>query len=47
MINGERCLGVIPARGGSKRLPNKNIELLASKPLIQWTNWKLDWSQTL
>ena len=30
-------LGVIPARGGSKRLPNKNIRMLAGKPLIAWT----------
>lgn len=37
MINGKCCLGVIPARGGSKRLPRKNIMLLADKPLIQWT----------
>ncbi len=27
-------LGVIPARGGSKRLPGKNIALLGGKPLI-------------
>ena len=37
MINGKRCLGVIPARGGSKRLPRKKIMMLAGKPLIQWT----------
>jgi CMP-N,N'-diacetyllegionaminic acid synthase len=37
VINGERCLGIILARGGSIRLPNKNIKLLAGKPLIQWT----------
>ncbi|TGN39925.1 acylneuraminate cytidylyltransferase family protein [Marinobacter confluentis] len=30
-------LAVIPARGGSKRLPGKNIMPLAGKPLIQWT----------
>ena len=30
-------LGVIPARGGSKRLPGKNIRHLAGKPLIAWT----------
>ena len=32
-----RCLGVVPARGGSKRIPNKNLRPLAGKPLIQWT----------
>lgn len=28
---------MIPARGGSKRLPGKNIRHLAGKPLIAWT----------
>jgi len=32
-----RILGLIPARGGSKRLPGKNTRLLGGKPLIQWT----------
>ena len=30
-------LGIIPARGGSKRLPGKNIAPTAGKPLISWT----------
>ncbi len=30
-------LGVIPARGGSKRLPRKNVRNFAGKPLIAWT----------
>jgi CMP-N-acetylneuraminic acid synthetase len=30
-------LAVIPARGGSKRLPRKNVLDLAGKPLIAWT----------
>lgn len=30
-------LGVIPARGGSKGIPDKNIRLLAGKPLIAYT----------
>lgn len=29
-------LGVIPARGGSKGVPRKNIRLLCGKPLIQY-----------
>ena len=29
------CL--IPARGGSKRIPGKNIKLLGVKPLISYT----------
>ena len=28
---------VIPARGGSKRIPGKNIKLLGDKPLISYT----------
>ena len=32
----EKTLAIIPARGGSKRLPGKNIKLLAGKPLIAW-----------
>ena len=30
-------LGIIPARGGSKSIPKKNIRLLADKPLIAHT----------
>lgn len=30
-------LGVIPARGGSKGIPRKNIRPLCGKPLIAWT----------
>ena len=30
-------LGVIPARGGSKGIPKKNIKSLLNKPLIQWS----------
>ncbi len=30
-------LGIIPARGGSKGVPRKNIRELAGKPLIAWT----------
>lgn len=30
-------LAIIPARGGSKRLPGKNIALLGGKPLLHWT----------
>lgn len=32
-----RILALIPARGGSKRLPGKNIRPLGGKPLIVWT----------
>ena len=30
-------IAIIPARGGSKRLPKKNILSFSGKPLIQWT----------
>lgn len=30
-------LGVIPARGGSKRFPGKNIAPFRNRPLIAWT----------
>lgn len=36
MIEGERVVAVIPARGGSKTVPRKNIRPLAGKPLIAW-----------
>jgi CMP-N,N'-diacetyllegionaminic acid synthase len=36
MINGKNVLAVIPARGGSKGLPGKNIKILCGKPLIAW-----------
>lgn len=30
-------MALIPARGGSKRIPGKNLALLGGKPLIFWT----------
>lgn len=33
----KKILAIIPARGGSKRLPRKNIVPLAGKPLINWS----------
>lgn len=32
-----RILALIPARGGSKRVPKKNIRLLGGRPLINWS----------
>lgn len=32
-----RTLAIIPARGGSKRVKNKNLLKLGHKPLINWT----------
>ncbi|MGF1691934.1 cytidylyltransferase domain-containing protein [Photobacterium kagoshimensis] len=35
--NINKPIAIIPARGGSKRLPRKNVLPLAGKPLIAWT----------
>lgn len=37
MIEGKKIIAIIPARGGSKGLPGKNIRPLLGKPLIAWT----------
>lgn len=37
MVNDKKILAVIPARGGSKRLPKKNIIDFNGKPMIVWT----------
>jgi N-acylneuraminate cytidylyltransferase len=37
MIDGKRVIGVIIARGGSKRVPGKNVRAVKGKPLIAWT----------
>ncbi|UDQ98471.1 acylneuraminate cytidylyltransferase family protein [Lentisphaerota bacterium WC36G] len=37
MYKNNRILAVITARGGSQRLPKKNIMPLAGKPLIAWS----------
>jgi CMP-N,N'-diacetyllegionaminic acid synthase len=37
MYENKTFLAIIPARGGSKRLPRKNILDLNGKPLIVWT----------
>ena len=37
MYKDKKILAVIPARGGSKGIPRKNIKNLGGKPLIAWT----------
>lgn len=37
MIKDKKILGVIPARGGSKEVPRKNIREVRGKPLIAYT----------
>lgn len=37
MYEKKSFLAIIPARGGSKRLPRKNVADLGNKPLIAWT----------
>jgi CMP-N-acetylneuraminic acid synthetase len=32
-----KILALVPARGGSKRLPGKNTRVLGGKPLIEWS----------
>ena len=37
MLTDMQVLAIIPARGGSKGIPRKNIRILAGKPLIAYT----------
>ena len=37
MLKGKTFLAIVPARGGSKRLPRKNVLDLNGKPLIAWS----------
>lgn len=47
MIEKNKVLAIIPARGGSKGLPDKNIRHICGKPLIAWTIEKAKKSQYL
>lgn len=37
MYKGFKIIALIPAKGNSTRLPNKNIKLLLGKPLVAWS----------
>lgn len=37
MISGRSVIAIVPARAGSKGLPNKNRRNLCGKPLLQWS----------
>lgn len=47
MIHDKKVLAIIPARGGSKGLPGKNIRELCGKPLIAWSIEKANKSKYL
>lgn len=47
MQDGKTILVVIPARGGSKGLPGKNIKSLLGKPLIAWSIGQAKRSKTI
>jgi len=46
-MNNYKVLGLIPARGGSKGIPRKNLQPLLDKPLIAWTIEQANNSQYL
>lgn len=35
-MSGTRVVGVVPARGGSKRLPGKNLHPVLGRPMLHW-----------
>ena len=37
MLNRKKILAIVPARGGSKGVPGKNVRIFAGIPLIAWT----------
>lgn len=37
MYKGKKILAILPARGGSKGIPHKNIKMFDGQPLLYWT----------
>ena len=37
LVSNREAIAIIPARGGSKRLPKKNILDFFGRPMIAWT----------
>ena len=37
VIEGEKVLALVPARGGSKGIPHKNLQKIKGRSLIEWT----------
>ena len=37
MVDGEKVLALVPARGGSKGIPYKNLQKIKNRSLIEWT----------
>lgn len=37
MFSNRHAIAVIPARGGSKRIPRKNVKIFCGKPIIAWS----------
>ena len=37
MTSKNSAIAIIPARGGSKRIPKKNIRLFSDKPIISYS----------
>lgn len=37
MLDNDKVLAVIPARGGSKRIPRKNLRYFRGQPLLKWS----------
>jgi len=35
--NDAQCIAVLPARGGSKRVPAKNVRTIGGRPILAWT----------